>query len=268
MAQTDGLETRLAKLERELVLATTHYTSSFWHALDVAYEAVLPYRTLSCIVCGGRGPRANFSVLVETCVFGGGRLERYRCAVCGCVFGPQKVLDVDEPFMAREYELLYARYSEADSTADEIRAFHSLEPAAGGLYLDWGCGGGWSRTVDVLRAEGWEVWGFEPSATSSSEYVVGRREEISARFDGVFSNNVIEHFRDPVAQFEDFRRILKPGGLMAHASPCYEYRFGHTRFHTLFLLGDSPHVLAERTGFRVRDVVRDGDYISYLFQAE
>jgi ubiquinone/menaquinone biosynthesis C-methylase UbiE len=65
---------------------------------------------------------------------------------------------------------------------------------------------------------------------------VTRREEISASFDGIFSNNVIEHFRDPVAQFEEFRRVLKPGGVMAHSSPCYEYAYSCTRFHTLFLL--------------------------------
>ena len=73
---------------------------------------------------------------------------------------------------------------------------------------------------------------------------------ISVKFDAIFSNNVIEHFRDPVAQFEDFKTILANDGRMAHSSPCYEYAYPFTRFHTLFLIGKSPHVLAERTGAR------------------
>jgi 2-polyprenyl-3-methyl-5-hydroxy-6-metoxy-1,4-benzoquinol methylase len=70
------------------------------------------------------------------------------------------------------------------------------------------------------------VWGFDPNSSSSNPYIVNRREEISASFDGIFSNNVIEHFRTPVTQFEEFHRILKPGGMMAHSSPCYEYAYG------------------------------------------
>ncbi|HEY8616147.1 class I SAM-dependent methyltransferase [Phenylobacterium sp.] len=261
------LAARLARLERASERAETHFSAAFWRALDVAYAAHLPQRRLRCIVCEREAPHRDWEVLEDHCVFGGGRLERYCCPRCGCVFGPQKVLDVDEAFMAREYEMLYARYSEADLTEDEIRTFHSLRPEPGRLYLDWGCGGGWSRTVDHLRAEGWDVWGYEPSAQATSPHVVARREEISARFDGIFSNNVIEHFREPLAQFRDFRRILRDGGRMAHASPCYEYSYAHTRFHTLFLLGRSARVLAERTGFEVVDEVRKGDYINYVFQA-
>ena len=92
------------------------------------------------------------------------------------------------------------------------------------------------------------------------------RGEISANFLGIFSNNVIEHFRDPVSQFNDFREILKPGGSMAHSSPCYDYSYDFTRFHTLFLLGKSPYVLAERTGFSATETVRDGEYISFVFR--
>jgi hypothetical protein len=59
---------------------------------------------------------------------------------------------------------------------------------------------------------------------------------------------------------------LKPGAKMAHASPCYDDCFAFTRFHPVFLLGRSPHVLAERTGFTVVDSERDGEYINYVFQ--
>ena len=239
---------------------------AFWTALDHAYEATLQHRELVCIVCGRTGPRSDFLVLTDHCIFGGGRLERYQCYTCDAVFGPQKYLDLSEEFVSRDYALLYTRYNEIDSTESEIRTFRSLDPKPGGLYLDWGCGF-WSNTIPELRAEGFDVWGFEPSGRATSQYILARRNEISARFDGIFSNNVIEHFRDPRRQFEDFRQMLKPGAVMAHSSPCYEYAYAVTRFHTLFLLGRSADALAERTGFRVKTRSKDGEYMNVIFEA-
>jgi SAM-dependent methyltransferase len=260
------LEARISLLERQVVLTEAHFTDAFWKAIDLAYDASLPHRRIRCIVCDLERPRDGFDTLTDVCLFQGGRLERYRCPRCECVFGPQKYLDLDEAFVSRDYRVLYARYSESDSTGDEVRTFRTLSPKVGGVFLDWGCGGAWSRTIDQLRGEGWDVWGYEPSAEAASNFIVNQRDAIGARFDGIFSNNVIEHFRDPVASFRDFHAILKDGGTMAHSSPCYEYRYAYSRFHTLFLLGKSPHVLAERTGFKVIDSLYDGDYITYRFE--
>ena len=120
--------------------------------------------------------------------------------------------------------------------------------------------------VTRLRSNNWNVWGYEPGAEAATDFVVNRRDAISARFDGIFSNNVIEHFRNPVAQFGDFHSLLKVGGTMAHSSPCYEYAYAYSRFHTVFLVGRSPYVLAERTGFKVLDRIQEGEYINYLFE--
>jgi SAM-dependent methyltransferase len=259
----DSLLVRLERLERRVALMDVRLGEAFWLALDAAYETILPHRELRCIVCDHRGGRDQFVRLLDRCAFGGGLLERYRCPACECVFGPQKYLDLSDAFVERDYRSLYLSYAEADSTASELRTFRSLAPRPNGLYLDWGCAGG--KTVARLRGEGWDVWGYEPSAEVTENHVVTRRGEISARFDGIFSNNVIEHFRDPVAQFRDFHGILKENGMMAHSSPCYEYQYASSRFHTLFLLGRSAHVLAERTEFKVTDVIRDEAYINYLF---
>jgi SAM-dependent methyltransferase len=182
------------------------------------------------------------------------------------VFGPQKYLDLEENFVDLDYRLLYSRYSESDSSPNEIKTFHSLAPKHDGLYLDWGCGGEWSPTITKLRAHGWDVWGYDPSASQSNPYVVNSRDSISARFDGIFSNNVIEHFRNPVRQFCQFHKMLKEGGKMSHSSPCYEYCYAFTRFHTLFLIGRSADILAERTGFKITNRVKDGEYINIVFE--
>ncbi|WP_210250101.1 class I SAM-dependent methyltransferase [Microvirga aerophila] len=261
----DDLASRVERIEKQLLLAETYSVKAFWQALDRAYHTNLQTRDLRCIICEYTDKRSGFQVLTDQCEFGGGELERYQCPRCDCVFGAQKYLDLDESFVDLDYRLLYSRYSESDSSINEIRTFHSLRPQRQGVYLDWGCGGAWSPTISKLREGGWDVWGYEPSADVASAFVVNQRNAVSARFDGIFSNNVIEHFRDPIAQFKDFHSLLKDGGGMAHSSPCYEYRYSFTRFHTLFLLGKSPDVLAERTGFRVIDRVQEGEYINVVF---
>lgn len=266
-AETEALRIRLDKLEAQVALTERYFTEAFWGALDTAYESILARRPLSCIVCGHTAGRDGFEIREDRCYFGGGRLERYVCPGCDCVFGPQKYLDLDEAFVGKDYQVLYSRYAEGDSTENELRAFRSLRAEPGGRYLDWGAGGGWNRTLETLAAEGWSIVAHEPNAGASiTENGAQVWDGVSGGFDGIFSNNVIEHFRDPVAQFHAFHALLKPGAKMAHASPCYDYCFAFTRFHSVFLLGKSPHVLAERTGFTVVDSERDGEYINYVFQ--
>lgn len=266
-AETEALRARLDALEAQVALAERYFTEGFWNALDVAYESILAHRPLTCVICGHTDRRDGFEIREDRCYFGGGRLERYVCPTCDCIFGPQKYLDLDEAFVGRDYQVLYSRYSEGDSTENELRAFRSLKAEPGGRYLDWGAGGGWNRTLATLTGEGWNVLAHEPNAAgAAADFGAPIWDGVAGEFDGLFSNNVIEHFRDPIAQFRQFHGLLKPGAKMAHASPCYDYCFAFTRFHSVFLLGRSPSVLAERTGFAVVDSERDGEYINYVFQ--
>lgn len=257
---------RLQRLEDQLALVERYATTTFWHALDKAYEKILPTIEVNCIICGFSGFRDKYHVKTSRCMFGGGQLERYQCPKCDAIFGPQKYLDLDDDTVDLDYRLLYSRYKESDSTQNEIRTFNYLNPKGNQLFLNWGCGD-WCQTIPTLRSNGFDVWGYEPALSSRQDYVVKSKNEISATFDGIFSNNVIEHFRDPLAQFKEFRRLLKPGGAMTHSSPCYFYSYEFTRFHTLFLLGKSPYVLAERTGFTAEKVAEDGEYIAFRYVA-
>jgi len=237
---------------------------SFWATLDRIYDRELETRTLKCIVCDHADKRSGFEIRTADCAFGGGRLERYVCPSCGCIFGAQKFLDLNRSLVDLDYRLLYSRYREANTTENEIRTFRSLNPRKGGIYLNWGTGA-WNTTVGDLRAEGFDVWGYEPSAEISSRFVIGDKGAITP-LDGIFSNNVIEHFIDPVAQFKEFHSMLKPGTLMAHATACYEYRYESSRFHAVFLLGKSVETLAMRTGFELVDSVADGEYMNKVFR--
>jgi len=70
----------------------------------------------------------------------------------------------------------------------------------------------------------------------------------------------------PVEEFRYFHSILVPGARMAHASPCYRYDYAYSRFHVIFLTGDSPHVLAERSGFRVIAREEEGEFVNCVFE--
>jgi SAM-dependent methyltransferase len=192
-------------------------------------------------------------------------LERYQCPACDLVFGPLKMLDITPQMLAADYQLLYESYREANSTVSEVRAFHSLAPTKMGIYLNWGCGA-WSETIEQLRGQEWDVWGYEPSVPPESAFVAGHTDQISATFDGIFSNNVIEHFRDPVGEFREMASHLRPGGLMTHATGCYRMNFADTRFHTAFYLGRSVEVLADEVGLEVVARDADGDYESVTFR--
>ncbi|WP_269715363.1 class I SAM-dependent methyltransferase [Caulobacter sp. NIBR2454] len=261
-----ALRGRIEALEQRDKAATDLLLPGLWTTLARLYEGETGQGSLTCLACAQTASPASFGVREDRCVFGGGLLKRFECPACGCVFGPQWYLDTPSEVIDADYRQLYLNYREADSTDDEIRAFHLLDPKPEGVYLNWGSGA-WSRSVQTLREHGWEVWGYEPHAQTDSPFIVRDRAEISARFDGIFSNNVIEHFFDPAAQFADFHDVLKPGGRMVHASPCYAWAYAYTRFHVFFPMGDAPARLAARTGYALDGRVEDGDFRACLFRA-
>jgi SAM-dependent methyltransferase len=260
-----AFELRLSALDRQVRLGEKYAMAGFWRALDRAYDLSLPHRQIRCIVCGYEAKRDGYEIRIDQCFVGGGKLERYGCPKCDAVFGPMKYLDLDPEFVGQDYELIYTRHQEADLTEVEVHAFHECAPRRDGVYLNWGCGS-WSKSVSTLRREAWNVFGFEPFAETGDPAIIKSKSALPAPLDGIFSNNVIEHFIDPVAQFKEFHSLLKPGGRMVHSSPCYAWSYAYTRFHTFFPLGRSADVLAEQTGFRVVGRGGCGQYLSAVFE--
>lgn len=262
---SDVQEQNLREMKRELV---RHQIAAKWNVVDAverAHGSASPMRT--CPLCGHSNEDASFKRYISNCIFGGGILERYQCAACDVVFGADKMFDLSDPELAQEYEWHYKVYEEGDSTEAELRAFHSLDPRREGIYVNYGAGG-WSRSVQTLRQEGWNVFAYEPhsSASAVGEWVINSEAEMAKhRFDGLFSNNVLEHLRHPV---EDLRRMqawLKPGARMAHATPCYEYLYEYTRFHLFFFLGRSRQLLAQGAGLEIQSYEVDGHFMNCVF---
>jgi hypothetical protein len=263
-AEASG-ESEIDDLRQRNRLLTQFIVPAYWNLLDRVQDGQ-PVVDISCLACDYTATATTFVVRTDQCDFGGGRLDRHLCPRCGCVFGPRKYLELPPELISADYALLYQDYQESVEIGYELRAFDALSPVGGLPYLDWGCG---SRTdpIEVLRARGYDVWGYEPNVDNASPFVARSRAEVTGAFAGIFSSNLIEHLTDPFTQFLDFRSMLQPGARMAHASACYEWRYVNTRFHVFFPMGTAPAELAARTGFRVVSEEHDGEFIVVVFEA-
>jgi 2-polyprenyl-3-methyl-5-hydroxy-6-metoxy-1,4-benzoquinol methylase len=234
-----------------------------WRTVDLIEQIIPSDPSLRCALCGHVGDFKAFEQIESTCQFFGGQLLRHHCPTCDVIFGPQKMLQLDEQMLGLEYRNLYRIYAEGDNTESTIHTFELLSPKRGGTYLDFGCGGEWSAAIAKLRQEGWDIYGFEPNIRNSSEHVFSTWAEVEQRrFNGILSHNVLEHLFDPAGTTRQLSTLLTPGGLLVHATPCFEYTYQYSRFHVFFFTGRSPNVLARNADMRITDWSQDGEIIA------
>lgn len=263
------LEKQLDQLRNEVM---QHQTFVRWSVLD-DMRNFHEYKVsiVKCPLCEHESDKVNFNTLHSYCIFQGGNLLRFQCPECDLIFGDQKMLSLTNEALSHDYEWHYKSYFEGDSTEQEIRAFHLLNPEKEGVYLNYGAGA-WSSSVSELRNEGWDVWAYEPhdSANNSDEHYVVRSKEMLAKmkFDGIFSNNVLEHLRYPIDDLRLMAGLLKLNASMAHATPCFEYLYEYTRFHLFFYPGRSRELLAEKADLKVANYVRDDEFMCAILQGK
>ena len=105
--------------------------------------------------------------------------------------------------------------------AGKILMLRALQPS--GRVLDYGCS--WGYGVHQLRESGFHAIGYEVSAPRAAYGRAGLGVEIletpqalaslpAGSFDGLFSNHVVEHLPALAAAFDEFFRLLRPGGLL------------------------------------------------------
>lgn len=256
------------ELHRELI---RNQISQKWSLVDFMSERESDgsARIRKCPLCGHESMDVNFRKIRTHCAFGGGNLLRHVCPACTVIFGPDKMFRLTDAELSQEYEWHYKVYEEGDSTEQELRAFHALNPSKSGIYLNYGAGN-WSRSVQQLRTEGWNVWAFEPhnSAAKQSDGLIRSREQLDGMtFDGIFSNNVLEHLRYPEQELVKITTLLKPNGRMAHATPCYEYLYEYTRFHLFFFPGLSRHKLLSLAGLKELDFISDREFMCSIMES-
>ena len=102
-----------------------------------------------------------------------------------------------------------------------------LEAGSRGRLLDVGAGSGW--LVEHMNSLGWQAEGldFDPQLVASArarglvfhQGGVCQQNFSASAFDAVTMSHCIEHVHDPLAWLVEARRILKPGGRLAIATP-------------------------------------------------
>lgn len=267
VVSTDELSRVVNELRIEL---TRHQIALKWNLIDALGkdEWILPRRLRRCPLCEHEAREENFPVFRTQCIFGGGELIRFQCPSCDLIFGADKIFRLTDSELTQEYEWHYRAYSENDSTAQEIRSFYALNPEKSGTYLNYGAGA-WSKTMEILRAEGWNIYAYEPhaSAHSGAAHVINDKAILGTmKFDGLFSNNLLEHLRQPVEELIFMQSLLKPDAPMSHATPCFAYLYEYTRFHLYFYLGRSREILAHKAGLSMCNFIEDGEFMNVIYK--
>lgn len=226
-----------------------------WLRYALAERLSEPPSTVICPLCKLEDRPGSFATRIAQDYFWGGRLVRRQCPGCDVIFGSSRMLSLSRQELDAEYRDLYSVYEENDSTALELAAFEYLGPRPGGRYLNFGSGR-WSKAMSTLRDRGHDIVGYEPYSTvEGAGKVITREEDLRRlRFDGIMSNNLIEHLQDPVAALTLQAGLLEDqSSCMVHATSCYRYELEHSRFHLFFFVGRSVETLARRAGLRVED---------------
>ncbi len=132
-----------------------------------------------------------------------------------------------------------ARYLQHNNRADDPRYVAFLERALlpalphlapGARCLDYGCGHT-PVLSGLLRARGFACADFDPLFFPDLP---------AGTFDAVFATEVIEHFRDPRAEFLHLCETVSPGGLLVLMTECWHdlQQFADNWYYTL----DPTHI--------------------------
>ena len=131
--------------------------------------------------------------------------------------------------------------------------------------LDAGCGEG--RFLEMADSRGFKVKGFDKNSdlvklcrSKKLDVSKGDMEQKlpyeDGSFDGIYCTNVLEHTTDPAFSLYEFRRILKPGGLLILAVPEFSKSFYDDWTHMRPFTKVTLERLAKSVGFRKFSVKR------------
>lgn len=223
-----------------------------------------------CKICNADLDLSKCKIFKSRCFVNKIELIRYKCTTCGVIFGTLDMISGTTEKIKQDYVSLDTVYKESDAAEYEIRTFVSLSPRKDGLYLNFGCGNACS-TINSLRNQGWNILGYEPYLPNPNPFVIKNKDELlKYKFDGIMSNNLLEHLQDPIQDLLFMKSLLKnKSSLMAHSTPCYKYCCEISKYHLYFFVDKSVEYMCLNSGLSIAKITQEmtpgGEYINYVY---
>ena len=98
--------------------------------------------------------------------------------------------------------------------------------------LDYGAGTGPVITM-LLREKGYFMTTYDP-------FFIPNRKALSATYDFIVCCEVVEHFHNPQSEFDRFRQLLNPGGLLVIKT---EFLTHNIDFPSWYYINDPTHTI-------------------------
>ena len=233
---------------------------------------------VSCNLCGFDSYKRHL-VRKDLNLYVPGNFQLVRCDNCGLIYqNPRPSTGDLLTLYPQDYDQHQDAVREVRSPIARLDRKYGLRKRSKavqrhverGRLLDLGCATG--DFLEVMRDDGWEVVGIEPSPFASQwardrmglDVRTGTLETVALSdesFDVVTMWNVIEHLPDPQAALERIHRLLRIGGVLVLSTPNLDsidarffgpYWIGYELPRHLYVF--SRHTLTEmieRTGYRV-----------------
>lgn len=186
------------------------------------------------------------------------RRSYFRCEICALVFVAAK----DRPTSAQEKAIYDLHQNQLDDLGYRrflmrfATPFLQYLPSNSLSGLDFGCGPG-PLLAEILKNGGHEMALYDP-------FYAPDLSVFSARYDFVTCTEAIEHFHQPMHEWAQLIRLLKPQGILGimtklviDAEAFSRWHYKNDLTHVSFFSRETFGFLAQRDGFEVEFPAND-----------
>jgi|SRR6056297_2365114 len=178
---------------------------------------------MNCNLCKGR---SNFFYEIKD-------IKYYKCSRCNSIFmDPENYLT---------YEEERKRYKEHNNDVEDVRYQNFVSDIVGKVMKDWnykytlgldfGAGTG-PVITKLLKDAGYDVDMYDP-------FFLDKEKHLNKKYDYIVACEVVEHFHNPLKEFELLYSLLKEGGRIYCKTEMY---FDSIDFKRWYYKNDPTHV--------------------------
>lgn len=218
---------------------------------------ILPLN-LSCPLCKTINPIQKYKQYVSNDIFQMDKIVRFQCSECDVIFGDLRVLSLSQDELIQDYIDTYSYFKEGTYDDWFLNLFiNILKFPKNQKILDYGAG----NTLNyhsLLKIQGFNIDAYDKFINP----IILKKND----YDIVFSHNVIEHLINPIDDINDMLSYLKDNGILIISSPCWNYCYEFTHFHTFFFVNKSVNVLISKLNLVLLDNIETNDTIIKIFK--